>query len=29
MEHHFTGPRYTVGIEEEFSILDRETPIAR
>ncbi len=25
MEHHFTGPRYTVGIEEELMILDAGT----
>ncbi len=24
MEHHFTGPRYTVGIEEELMILDAD-----
>jgi len=25
MEEHFTGPRYTVGVEEELMIVDRET----
>jgi glutamate---cysteine ligase / carboxylate-amine ligase len=25
MEHHFTGPSYTIGIEEELMILDAET----
>src|SRR5579871_6382017 len=25
MEHHFVGPRYTVGIEEELMILDAGT----
>ena len=25
MEHHFTGPAYTIGIEEELMILDGET----
>jgi len=25
MEHHFTGPRYTVGIEEELMILDPDS----
>jgi len=25
MEHHFTGPRYTVGIEEELMILDADS----
>src|SRR3954453_11265529 len=25
MEHHFTGPSYTIGIEEELMIVDRES----
>ena len=25
MEHHFTGPSFTIGIEEELMIVDRET----
>jgi glutamate---cysteine ligase / carboxylate-amine ligase len=25
VDHHFTGPRYTIGIEEELMILDAET----
>src|SRR3954466_10359757 len=25
MEHHFTGPDYTIGIEEELMIVDGET----
>ncbi len=25
MEHNFTGPSYTLGIEEELMILDAET----
>ena len=25
MEHNFTGPSYTIGIEEELMILDAET----
>ncbi len=25
MDHHFTGPRYTVGIEEELMILDADS----
>ena len=25
MEHHFTGPAYTIGIEEELMIVDQET----
>ena len=25
MDHHFTGPAYTIGIEEELMILDGET----
>ncbi len=25
MEHHFTGPNFTIGIEEELMIVDRET----
>src|SRR3954452_22705237 len=25
MEHHFTGPAYTIGIEEELMIVDRES----
>ena len=25
MEHRFTGPAYTIGIEEELMILDAET----
>src|SRR5690348_5776886 len=25
MEHHFDGPRYTVGVEEELMILDAES----
>jgi carboxylate-amine ligase len=25
MEHHFTGPKYTVGVEEELMILDTDT----
>ena len=25
MEHHFTGPPYTLGVEEELMIVDRST----
>src|SRR3954464_12230905 len=25
MEHHFTGPSYTIGIEEELMIVDRQS----